>query len=183
MEIIPALLIALGLAMDAFAVSLGIGTTGKTNPRAIFRLAFHFGLFQSLMTTLGWLMGNTIVELIAIFDHWVAFVLLSYVGISMIRSGLKPDLQSFPGDPSRGSLLVMLSIATSLDALAVGLSLAMLRASILFPTIVIGLTAGGLSVTGLLTGSRLGKTFGKRMEVAGGLTLLGIGARILITHL
>ncbi|MEJ5202051.1 MAG: manganese efflux pump MntP family protein, partial [Anaerolineales bacterium] len=150
---------------------------------AIFRLAFHFGLFQSLMTTLGWLLGSTIVALIAAFDHWVAFVLLLYVGINMIRSGLKPDSQSFPSDPSRGALLVMLSVATSLDALAVGLSLAMLRVSILFPTIVIGLTAAGLSLIGLLTGSRLGKTFGKRMEVAGGLTLVGIGTRILFTHL
>lgn len=183
MEIIPALLIALGLAMDAFAVSLGIGTTGKTNPRAIFRLSFHFGLFQSLMTTLGWLLGRTIVEWIASFDHWVAFTLLCYVGINMIRSGLKPDLQSFSSDPSRGGLLVMLSIATSLDALAVGLSLAMLHTPIIFPTIVIGLTAAGLSLVGLLTGARLGKTFGKRMEVVGGLTLVGIGARILITHL
>lgn len=183
MELIPALLIALGLAMDAFAVSLGIGTTGKTNPRAIFRLAFHFGFFQSLMTTIGWLLGSTIVEFIAAFDHWVAFVLLFYVGINMIRSGLKPELQSFTSDPSRGGLLVMLCVATSLDALAVGLSLAMLHTPILFPTIVIGLTAAGLSVIGLLTGVRMGKAFGKRMEIAGGLTLLGIGARILITHL
>ncbi len=183
MEIIPALLIALGLAMDAFAVSLGIGTTGKTNPRAIFRLAFHFGFFQSLMTTLGWLLGSTIVELIAAFDHWVAFVLLFYVGINMIRSGLKPELQRFTSDPSRGGLLILLSVATSLDALAVGLSLAMLRTPILFPTIVIGLTAASLSVIGLLTGARLGKAFGKRMEIAGGVTLLGIGTRILITHL
>ena len=123
------LLIALGMAMDAFAVSLGIGTTEKANrPRPIFRLSFHFGLFQAMMPVLGWSAGTAIAPMIAQFDHWIAFILLAFVGGRMIRSGLDPDGQAYPEDPSRGATLIMLCVATSIDALAIGLSLAMLEA-------------------------------------------------------
>jgi putative Mn2+ efflux pump MntP len=170
--------------MDAFAVSLGIGTTQLSRqPRARFRLAFHFGLFQCLMPIIGWLAGSTINQFISPFDHWIAFVLLAFVGINMIRSGLNPEQETFLKDPSRGKTLMVLTIATSIDALAVGLSLAMIHIQILAPSVIIGVVTYGLSMTGLFAGNKLGEKFGKRMEIIGGLVLLGIGFRILITHL
>lgn len=176
--------------MDAFAVALGVGTVqqGGTQ-RAKFRISFHFGLFQALMTSLGWLAGSAFSRLINQFDHWVAFALLAFVGINMIRSGLKTgdeehtQQESTRRDPSRGHMLVLLSVATSLDAMAVGLSMAMLKQPIVVPTIVIGVTTLLLSLTGMLLGKRLGEAFGKRMEIVGGIILLGIGLRVLFTHL
>jgi putative Mn2+ efflux pump MntP len=177
-------LIAVGMAMDAFAVSLGIGTSRRAStPRPIFRLSFHFGLFQFLMPILGWLAGSSIADLISAFDHWIALALLAFVGGRMIRSGLGSDGTPSPHDPSRGSTLVMLSIATSIDAFAIGLSLAMLHVAILYPSLVIGVVTAGLSLTGLLIGHKLGEIFGKRMEVLGGAILIGIGLHVLISHL
>jgi manganese efflux pump family protein len=184
MEFITTLLIAIGLAMDALAVSLCIGTTGQASePRSRFRLAFHFGVFQAGMTLLGWLAGSTIVTLISGIDHWVAFGLLAYVGINMIRSGANPGGGCYQSDPSRGRTLLMLCVATSLDALAVGLSMAVLNTPVWVPALVIGIVAGGLSILGLLAGTTLGVKFGKRMEILGGIILVGIGLRVVITHL
>jgi putative Mn2+ efflux pump MntP len=178
------LLIAVGLAMDAFAVSLGVGTTRFANSaRSRFRLAWHFGLFQALMPALGWLAGSVVANFIAPFDHWIAFGLLAFVGVRMIRSGLSTGEESYQRDPSRGSTLILLSLATSIDAFAVGLSLAMLRVPIIYPIVVIGLVTGGLSLVGLLAGNGLGRTFGKRMEILGGIILIAIGIRIVISHL
>jgi len=186
MNLLTTLLIAVGLAMDCFAVSLGIGTTRVADsPRPIFRLAYHFGFFQFLMTVLGWLVGQTIVTFVATFDHWIALGLLAFVGIRMIIEGmdLKNSEEPVRTDPSKGGTLVILSIATSLDALAVGLSLAMLSVNIWTASLTIGLVSSGFSLIGLLAGQKLGQVFGKRMEVLGGLLLIGIGIRILITHL
>ena len=166
MDFVLILLIAIGMAMDAFAVSLGIGTTRQARlPRPIFRLSFHFGLFQFFMPILGWLAGMTIASFIAHFDHWIALGLLAIVGGRMIRSGLDPEAEAYPNDPSRGGTLVMLCVATSFDALAIGLSLAMLGVNILYPSIVIGVVTVALSFTGLLIGHKLGAVFGKRMEI------------------
>ncbi len=184
MEQITTLLIAVGLAMDAFAVSLGIGTAGQANSRrAKFRLSFHFGFFQAGMTLLGWLAGSTVARFIGGIDHWVTLALLAYVGVNMIRSGLDKDGQTYCSDPSRGRTLLVLCVATSLDAMAVGLSFAMIGAQVLLPSIVIGVVTFGLSLIGLLAGCRLGELFGKRMEILGGLILVGIGVRIVVTHL
>jgi len=185
MELVTSLFIATGLAMDAFAVSLGIGTTRRAEDfRSRFRLAFHFGLFQALMTLLGWLVGSTIANLIAAFDHWVAMALLGYVGVNMIRSGLSKseDADKTP-NPSKGRTLVMLCVATSLDAMAVGLGMALVHSPIAFPTLVIGVVTLGLSAFGLGVGGRLGERFGKRMEILGGVILLVIGLRIVFSHL
>ncbi len=184
MSFAEVLLIAVSMAMDAFAVSLGIGTSRQAStPRPIFRLSFHFGLFQFFMPILGWLAGSSIATLISAFDHWVALALLVFVGGRMIRSGVDSDGAPSPNDPSRGGTLIMLSVATSIDAFAIGLSLAMLHVAILYPSLVIGVVTAGLSLTGLLIGHRLGETFGKRMEVLGGAILIGIGLRVLISHL
>jgi manganese efflux pump family protein len=184
MEWYATLFVAIGLAMDAFAVSLGIGTSQAANTaRPRFRLSFHMGLFQGLMTFLGWLAGSTIAVYISAVDHWIALVLLAFVGIRMIRSGLDPQSELHKTDPSRGGTLLLICIATSIDAMAVGLGMAMLKASILFPSLVIALVTLGLSLFGLIAGNTLGEKFGKRMEILGGLILLAIGLRIVYTHL
>jgi putative Mn2+ efflux pump MntP len=184
MQTAVTLMIAISLAMDAFAVSLGVGTSGQANhARPVLRLAFHLGLFQGLLTFLGWLAGSNIAALISGVDHWIALGLLSFVGGRMIRSGLDQHADSHRDDPSRGLSLVIMSVATSIDAMAVGLSLGMLHAEIFSASLIIGLVTFGLSLFGLLAGNRLGERFGKRMEVLGGLLLIGIGVRILLTHI
>lgn len=178
------LIIALGLAMDAAAVSLAAAAAGfAKDARAIFRLSFHFGLFQFLMPLLGWLMGISFVSHFKAFDHWIAFFLLAFVGFRMIREGMNKSLETRTKDPSRGLTMVMLSVATSIDALAVGLSLAMLDVTIWYPSVMIGVITAGLSLLAIKIGTKLGRLFGKRMEVFGGIVLLFIGSRILYSHL
>ena len=112
MELLTSIFIGVGLAMDAFTVSLGIGTGGQANDqRSKFRLAFHFGVFQMGMTVVGWFAGSTIASYIQAFDHWIALALLAYVGGNMIRSGLNPEVESYVSNPSKGRLLVILSVA------------------------------------------------------------------------
>ena len=177
-------LISVALAMDALAVSLAVGTAGQIPTlRGKIRLAGHFGLFQSGMAALGWLAGGTVVPYVEAFDHWIAFALLGYVSYNLIRSGLSQDGRAFDQDPSTGKVLVLLSFATSIDALAVGLSIALLGIPVLLSVVMIGVVALLLSAVGLLSGTRLGETFGKRMEIVGGLILLAIGIRVVITHL
>jgi len=184
MTLIEILIIAMGLAMDVFAVSLGAATSAHVNnPRAEFRLWWHFGLFQALMPVVGWMLGSTVTGWIAPIDHWVAFGLLAFVGVRMVRAGFDPDGASFTTNPTRGRTMVMLSIATSIDALAIGLSLALLDVTIWYPSIIIGIVSSTLSFAGLRLGRLLGDKFGKRMEIVGGLVLIAIGLRILLEHL
>lgn len=184
MSYISVLLIAFGLAMDSFAVSLSVGGLPQVvgiRPKA--RLAFHFGIFQSLMTLLGYLLGSTLLPLIAPIDHWIAFALLAFVGSRMIYSAISSESVSYTSNPCKGAMMVMLSVATSIDALAVGLTFAMLGATLITPVIVIGLIAFGLSGIGMLIGTGLGNAFGKKMELTGGILLIGIGIRIVTTHI
>jgi putative Mn2+ efflux pump MntP len=177
--------IALALAMDAFAVALGAGLTlERLTGGHLFRLGFHFGLFQALMPVVGWLAGLTVQRWIAAYDHWVAFGLLAFVGGKMIYEAWREEGEEGKetADPTRGLTLVLLSVATSIDALAVGLSLAMLRIAIWLPALVIGLVAGVLTVAGMLLGRRVGAAWGPRVEVVGGVVLVGIGIKILLEH-
>jgi len=184
MPLFDVLLLAVGLAMDACVVSAGAGASGRTHgSRGTFRLGFHFGFFQFFMPILGWLAGLTIASAIAAVDHWIAFGLLAIVGGRMIRSGLKAEPDDGSGDPSRGWSLIMLSIATSIDALAVGFSLAMIEVDIWMPAVMIGIVTAAMSVAGLKMGSRLGARFGHRMEIVGGLILIFVGAKIVFDHL
>ena len=177
--------IAIGLAMDAFAVAIGAGLTLKeVTPRQTFRLAWHFGLFQAFMPVLGWLAGHTVANWIGPIDHWIAFGLLAVIGGKMIYEALRhEDEERARADPTKGWSLVLLSVATSIDALAVGLSLALLNVSIWWPAVVIGLVAGAFTTLGLQLGKRFGALLGRRMEVVGGVILIGIGVRILLGHL
>jgi len=183
MTIFEIILIAVGLASDAFAVSLGASASGMARDhRAKFRLSFHFGLFQFMMPVIGWFIGSTVVGYIQAVDHWIAFGLLCFVGIHMILA----DPEVPPGkrrDPSRGWALFALCVATSIDALAVGLGLAMVRINIWYPSAVIGIVTASLSLIGIHIGNRLSVRFGKRMEVVGGIVLILIGSRILLSHL
>jgi putative Mn2+ efflux pump MntP len=179
--------IAVGLAMDAFAVAIATGIVlGKVSGRQTFRLAFHFGLFQFLMPVIGYLAGMTVERWIQAYDHWLAFALLVFIGGKMVYEGAWGETEEGNGgkDPTRGMSLVLLSVATSIDALAVGVSLGVLHSeAIVYPGIVIGIVACTFTAAGLHMGKRLGTVFGKRMEVAGGLVLIGIGVKILLGHL
>ncbi|HCY86580.1 MAG TPA: manganese efflux pump [Desulfobacteraceae bacterium] len=178
------IVIAMGLAMDAAAVSLAAAAGGFAgNGRAVFRLAFHFGLFQFRMPVLGWFLGVGFVSYFKAVDHWIAFGLLAFVGFRMIREGMDTAEDPMRKDPSRGMTMVMLSLATSIDALAVGLSLAMMDINIWYPSVMIGVITSAMSLSAIAMGKRLGTLFGKRMEVAGGVILVCIGLRILIVSL
>lgn len=178
--------LAFALAMDAFAVSLGLGLSLRPASRGqTARLALSFGLSQAIMLILGWAAGETLIRYIEKVDHWVAFALLLGVGGKMIFESLKPEpsLESKRSDPTRGVSLLVLSVATSLDSLAVGLSLAALRVAIVFPAVVIGTVAFAMTVLGMKIGPALGKIIGRRAELLGGAILILIGIKILIDHL
>jgi len=178
------ILIAVGLAMDAVAVCVVAATNGYvTDRRAVFRLAFHFGLFQFLMPMLGWAVGEMVAGQIGVWDHWIAFALLAFVGGRMIWAGLQSDTPAAGNDPTRGLTMVMLSTATSLDALAVGLSLALAGIGVFYPSLLIGLITGGLCVVAIALGNRLRRSFSRGAELVGGGVLILIGARILWEHL
>jgi putative Mn2+ efflux pump MntP len=178
--------IAVGLAMDAFAVAIATGIAlGTVSGRQTFRLAFHFGLFQFLMPVVGYLAGMTVERYIAEYDHWLAFALLGYIGGKMVHEGFRREEEEENGgkDPTRGMSLVALSVATSIDALAVGVSLGVLHnEGIFYPGVVIGVVACTFTAAGLHLGKRLGAVFGKRMEIVGGLVLVAIGVKILFDH-
>ena len=178
------LFIAVGLAMDAFAVAVGAGIVlDRVTVRRTFRLGFHFGLFQFMMPIIGWAAGRSIYAWIAAFDHWIAFALLGFVGTKMIREALKPEEEREFVDPTRGWMLVTLSVATSIDALAVGLSLAALNVSIWYPSVIIGIVAAAFTSVGMHLGKRVGQAWGRRAEILGGAVLWIIGVRILVQHL
>jgi putative Mn2+ efflux pump MntP len=177
--------IAVALAMDAFAVAIVTGLADlPLTRRRVFRLSFHFGLFQALMPAAGWATGRAVYRWVEPFDHWVAFVLLSFVGGRMVWGALRErEEERAAGDSTRGWSLVMLSVATSIDALAVGLSIAMVGADILVPALVIGAVAATLTVAGMLLGRWIGSAWGKRVEVLGGAILIVIGIRIVVGHM
>lgn len=178
--------IAVALAMDAFAVAIATGVRLKyVSPRQFFRLAWHFGLFQAMMPIIGWAAGLTVRESIARFDHWIAFGLLAFVGVNMIREAFKLEEDARrKRDPTRGLTLVMLSVATSIDALAVGLTISMLQVAIWLPALVIGLVAGAFTVLGLQLGKAVGSAerLSPVAEVLGGVVLIGIGLNLLYEH-
>lgn len=184
MDIFSLLLISLALAMDAFAVALAAGAIlHPASKRQFFRLGFHFGLFQGIMPIIGWLAGRSVQTLVSSYAHWIAFALLAYVGGKMIHEAFADEESNQKADPTKGMTMVMLSIATSIDALAVGLSLAVVGITIWMPAVVIGITASILTVAGMMLGGKVGQIWGKRVEIIGGMVLIGIGIKILVDHL
>ncbi|MBN1664947.1 MAG: manganese efflux pump [Deltaproteobacteria bacterium] len=184
MDIISILIIAVGLGMDAFSVAVGVGASGrKLSYGPVLRLSLAFGIFQFVMPLAGWLAGMTVDSLIEDFDHWIAFGLLSFIGGKMIWESFHGDGQNIGIDPTRGFTLLMLAVATSIDALAVGLSFAFLNQKIFYASIIIGLVAFTMTLVGMVFGEKLGKLFGKRAEMIGGLVLIGIGVKIVFDHM
>lgn len=179
------LLIAIGLSADCFAVALGGSISMGTLSRLqVFRASIAFGLFQALMPVLGWLAGRTVVELIADYDHWVAFILLALVGSRMIWESFRSrDGRTGNTDITKGFLLLTLSVATSIDALAVGLTFAFLEVNIMLASPTIGIVAFVATAIGFLLGRKAGDLIGRRAVAIGGVVLIGIGLRILLTHI
>lgn len=186
MHLLDIIGIALALAMDAFAVAIAAGVSLKqVSFRQNFRLAWHFGLFQAMMPILGWWAGSLIRGWIEAYDHWVAFGLLAFVAQAMIRNALAGEKEEEERkDPTRGITLVMLSIATSIDALAIGLSLSLLEVSIWTPALIIGVVAGLFTTLGMQLGRFAGSLsrLSHWAEGIGGGVLLLIGLNILIDH-
>jgi len=178
--------LAVALAMDAFAIAVASGISLKNvSPRQFFRLSWHFGLFQAMMPVIGWGAGLSVRAFIERYDHWVAFGLLAFVSINMFRSAFgKSEKSELSNDPTKGSSLVLLSVATSIDALAVGLSMAFINVSIWFPALVIGIVASIFTAAGLLIGSRASRfVFLQRYaEFIGAGVLITIGVNILHEH-
>lgn len=169
--------------MDAFAVSIAAGMTiGRVTFRHVFRIAFHFGLFQFMMPILGWLAGSTISSHVAAYGHWLAFAFLSIIGGRMLFNAWSDSQEQMKTDPSKGWLLVALSVATSIDALAAGVSMAFLQVSVLLPCIVIGLVAAAFSVAGITLANRILRRWGRVADALGGCVLILIGVRILVAH-
>ena len=184
MDIVSVFLIAVGLAMDAFAVAVASGLAErKLRFRYAFKIAFFFGMFQALMPVAGWLMGFGLRGYIAGVDHWVAFCLLALVGGKMIYESFKLKEAEDPSRPHGIYVLLLLSIATSIDALAIGVSLAFINVPIMMPAIIIGIVTFVLSCAGVYIGNKSGHFFEKKIEALGGLILIGIGLKILIEHL
>ncbi len=179
------MLIAIGLSADCFVVAVSSSLARKSvSWPGLLRISLSFGLFQAVMPALGWLAGRTIVDLIASYDHWVAFILLLAVGGRMGWQSFHESADSRRDvDVTRGLLLLTMSVATSIDSLAVGLSFAFLQVKILLASLTIGVVAALITAAGFLLGAKIGKFLEKRVEAIGGLILIAIGLRILITHL
>lgn len=191
MEIVTLFLLALGLSFDSFAVSVssGLMLPGIRFYKACI-IAFSLAFFQAMMPMLGWLSGLTIRNYLIEVDHWIAFGLLALLGIKMIYEGLKPEHERKSFDPLNPWVLLTMSVATSIDALIVGITFAFIQIpdrplwlTILLPGVIIGSVTFILSMLGILFGKKAGAKLGKHMEILGGLILIGIGIKILIEHL
>ena len=184
MSIIEIALIGVGLAMDAFAVSIckGLAMRRMNYKKAIIIAAF-FGVFQALMPALGYVLGTTFANKIAAIDHWIAFILLALIGANMIKEALSSDDDECQADSLRLGDLIMLSIATSIDALAVGITFAFFNVSLLLSVSMIGIITFIICVIGVKVGNVFGEKYKSKAELAGGLILIVMGAKILIDHL
>ena len=177
-------LIAVGVSADAFAVSLGKGLhMRRLNLRNAIIIALTFGIFQAVMPFLGWLLGTQVSQFIYQVDHWIAFGLLAIVGGKMLWEAFHESDTEKDSDTLRVRELLVLALATSIDALAVGISFAFLSVDIVPAVILIGVTTAVLSFIGVLIGHRAGIRFKKPAEIAGGLVLIVIGVKILLDHL
>ncbi len=175
-------LIAIALAMDCFAVSVCKGmAVKKDRAKTAFLMSFLFGTFQAAMSLIGWAAGTSLLDAISVYDHWIAFGLLAAVGGKMVHESLGKKEIDECRIPSLRELLV-LSVATSIDALAVGLSFAFLRMSILSAAAIIGIASFILSLAGFYAGKHAGKRFGGYAEALGGVILVCIGLKILLEH-
>jgi putative Mn2+ efflux pump MntP len=183
MGLISIIFIAVGLSMDSFAVSISNGLTLRNlNLSKSILIASSLAFFQAMMPLLGWFAGNGVEEYIQEIDHWVAFILLAFIGGKMVYEGLQKG-EEISATELNGFTLIGQSIATSIDAFAVGISFAVLGYEITKTVIIIGLVTFIFSMLGLQLGKLFGKRLGKSVEIFGGLVLIGIGVKILFEHI
>lgn len=178
LPLIENLLIALALAADAFSVSLAAGAQGF-RPRRVFRLSWHFGLFQFMMPVIGWFGGDMAARIVGRAGPWIVLALLAGIGVKMIVDGIKDAPRELP-DLSRGWKMVMLSIATSIDALGVGFGFGLLDIPVWRPAIVIGMVCSIMTIIGLYLGVRMYCIIGHRALIIGGVILIGIGIKTVL---
>jgi putative Mn2+ efflux pump MntP len=184
MDLLTVIGIAVALSMDCFAVSVAAGVVMRNlEVRYALRLALSFGGFQAVMPVIGWFAGKGVEEYVAPWDHWAALSVLSFIGAKMIWESFRMEPGSQPPRPMSVAAILLLSIATSIDALAVGFSFAFLRVSIVMPVIVIGVVAFVTTLAGTAVGGRLGHFFERKFEIVGGVVLIAIGVRILFEHI
>ncbi len=184
LDLISILIIAVGLSADCFAVAFsGCIAMKSISKKQVVIASLSFGIFQAFMPLLGWLAGQTVVDYIADYDHWLAFGLLAFIGGKMVWESFRKEEKDCRTDITKWGTLLTLSVATSIDALAVGLTFAFLEVNIAMACGVIGVTAFLISILGFILGKKAGKVLGKRAELIGGLVLIAIGLRILISHL
>ena len=197
MDIISVLFIAAALAMDAFSVSITSGMVlKKVKVSASSKIGLFFGVFQFVMPCIGYFLGSAFASLITSFDHWIAFILLGFIGGKMLYEAIKDDEKEEENikNPLDNKLLTMLAIATSIDALAVGVTFATMGMQVVSPCTfsqlallqsagIIGVVAFLISVAGVHIGGKCGNLFGNKAEILGGIVLIGIGVKILIEHL
>jgi putative Mn2+ efflux pump MntP len=177
------LLISISLAMDCFAVSIAGGANvEKPGISNALKVGLFFGLFQALMPLIGWIIGNSLRYIVESIDHWIAFALLLAIGIKMLYEAFKKPAEK-KTDITRFPTILILSVATSIDALVVGISLPLLAIPLYLAVIVIGSFAFMFSISGYFLGHKIGKVVGNKMEIIGGVILIGIGIKILIEHL
>ncbi len=183
--IVDLLLVAVALSMDAFAVAVSSGIASDApGAKRIIKLAFFFGFFQFLMPVIGWLLGNGVSTYIEKIDHWVAFGLLAFIGARMVIGSIKGDTDSKEvDDPFSTKTLFVMAVATSIDALAVGISFALAGVNIWSSSVVIGVVTFTLSAIGVLIGKKVGSMFEKSAGILAGIILIGIGVKILIEHM
>ncbi|HNX10542.1 MAG TPA: manganese efflux pump MntP family protein [bacterium] len=180
MSFLNILFIAVGLAMDCFAVSLSAGAAmGKL--RLAIKISIFFGVFQAGMFFLGWLAGFGFRHFIQGVDHWIALILLAFVGGKMLYEAIK-DKQEKKINFASNKMIVLLAIATSIDALAVGISFAFLKTDLILPTIIIGLMSFGLAFLGNFIGKKASDIMGRKAEIVGGIILILIGIKIFLEH-
>jgi putative Mn2+ efflux pump MntP len=185
MDIIVVFGIAIGLAMDCFAVAISTGTgTRKISKQTPFIMAFLFGFFQFGMVFVGWFGVSFFKNYILNFDHWIAFFLLVLIGIKMLKESFEKDKdEKEMTDYGSVKMLILLSFATSIDAMAVGISFSLIDMKIFLPSVIIGLASFIMTIIGFLIGKKAGEKLGKRAEIIGGFILIFIGVKILIEHL
>ncbi len=183
MDLVNIFLIAVALGMDALSVAVAAGAYfGKASSRQKFRLSFHFGLFQFLMPIIGWLGGFTIEKYISNFDHWIVLGILTWVGIEMIKKSRETEDEDVKKDITKGKKLILLSVATSLDAMAIGFSLALIKADIFFPSIIIGLVCAAMTLLGIYMGEKASNKLGQKAFLVGGILLILIGLKVVLEH-
>ncbi|MFA5021551.1 MAG: manganese efflux pump MntP family protein [Patescibacteria group bacterium] len=183
MSIFNILLIAFSLSFDAVAVAMANGAKHIKMPLAkALKIAFFFGLFQFLMPIIGWFIGVNLLALISGIDHWVAFLLLAGIGVKMLFESFKP-VEERQIDIHGWNILILLSIATSVDALAIGITFAILPVNIWLAVTLIGLVTFIMSILAIYIGKRCGEIWGKKSEIVGGLILIAIGFKILLSHI